>query len=160
MSETIDIMQITESQFLEIKMSEWIICVDDMRQMGIAVMEQMKRHLEEIQSVDDIRYRYFRKCYAGQLMLLESDGESREQLIGRFRFFMEWTLEYYLAVFKEESFVGEMEMLPPEARAAVWLNSMFFREEADEEGRRADLENCATCYPVLRNNIERLQNKA
>lgn len=157
MSESIDIMEITEAQFLEMTLSNWMSCVEDMKKLGIAVMARMKGHLEEIQTVDDIRYRYFMKCYVGQIMLLESEGESKEQLLGRFRDFMEGMLGYYLVVFKEEAFAGELEMLPAEAKAAVWLNSMFFREESDVEGIRADLEECAKCYPGIRKNVERLE---
>ena len=157
MSGTIDLMMMTENQFLQMDMSEWVNCMADIKKLDLSVMENLRTHLENIQTVDDIRYRYFQKVYVGQIMLLESDSESTEQLLKRFQRFMEGTLEYYLSIYKEEAFQGEMEMLPPEARAAVWLNSMFFREEGDVEGRRTDLEECAKCYPVLRKNVERLR---
>lgn len=157
MSGTVDIMQITEQQLLEMELSEWMACVEDMKKLGIGVLATMQGHLEGIQTVDDIRYRYFRKCYVGQLVLLQADGEPIEQLQARLREFMEGTLDYYLAIFQEEAFSGEMELLPAEARAAVWLNSMFFREEGDVEGRCADLEACARCYPVIKKNLERLE---
>ena len=156
MSETIDIMKITEKQLLEMGLAQWMECVDDIKKMGIPVLEQMHQHLEEIQETEDIRYRYFRKCYVSQFMMLESDRESYEQLTKRFFDFMEGTLEYYLWIFNEEAFAGEMEMLPADAKAAVWLNQMFRREEADWQGKLADLKECASCYPVLGTNIKRL----
>lgn len=157
MSGTIDLMKMTEEQFLQMDMSDWVNCMADIKKLDLSVMENLRAHLENIQTVDDIRYRYFRKVYVGQIMLLESDSETKEQLLARFQNFMEGTLEYYLSIFKEEAFQGEMEMLPPEARAAVWLNSMFSRTEDDIEEKQADLKACEKCYPALRNNVERLR---
>ena len=157
MSGTIDLIEMTEEQFLQMDMSEWVTCVDDVRKLGLSVMERLYTHLEEIHTVDDIRYRYFNKVYVGQMMLLESDNEEIESLLNRLRNFVEGILAYYVIVFKEDAFQGEMEMLPPEARAATWLNSMFCRDDADVEGKKADLEMCAKCYPALRNNVERLK---
>lgn len=93
---------------------------------------------------------------AAYIMRLESETETYEQLIQRFFHYMQTTLAYYLSIYKEEAFEGEMEMLPPEAKAAVWLNQMFSREEEDWDGKLADLKECVGCYPSLRNNIKRL----
>lgn len=158
MSETIDILSMSQEQFLEMELADWMECVEELQKMGIVSMQKMQAHLDSIQTVEDIRYLYFKKCNVGQMVLLESDNEAIEQLMARLYAFMEGTLQYYLCIFKDEAFGGEMEMLPKDAKAAVWLNSMFAREEADVEGRRADLEECAKAYPALKNNLDCLIN--
>ena len=76
--------------------------------------------------------------------------------MGRFAQFTEGALEYYAWIFREEAFLGKMEMLSGDARAAVWLNRMFSCGEDDWEGKIADLREAAKCYPPLGNNIKRL----
>lgn len=158
MSDLMNLEQMTEEEILHIELSQWIAQVDAIKKAGIVAMEKIRVHLEEICTVEDIRYKYFTKCYVSAIMRLESEQEEYEQLVKRFHDFSVGTLEYYLEIFQDVAFEGEMEMLPAEARAAVCLNDMFSREEADWEGMLADLKRCVKEYPVLKNNIKRLVN--
>lgn len=102
------------------------------------------------------RDKYAEKCNANMIMLLESEEERYEQLVQRFHDFTIAMLEYYLDIFHDFAFEGEMEMLPAEARAAVYLNQMFIRESSDWDGKLSDLKNCAKVYPALGTNVKRL----
>lgn len=90
------------------------------------------------------------------MILLESHNESFEQLYKRFFDFMEYTLGYYLSIFKDIAFQGEQEMLSVDAKAAVVLYRMFSREENDWVNKVRDLRECVVVYPKLGNNIKRL----
>lgn len=110
--------------------------------------------IEAVQAYVDASYRFYERYYRleeefvgadyvelignkdavrGEL-LLESE-DTYEVLELKFHRYMVGVLEYYLTIFKDEAFEGEMEALPPEACAAVWLNEFFCRDELDWEGR-------------------------
>lgn len=137
-------------------LSEWITYVDEHFANGIIALENLRSQVEQCFSSNDLRYCYFMKAYYNQLIRLESNSESFEQLYKRFFDFMEYTLGYYLCIFRDEAFQGEMEMLPVDAKAAVVLHRMFSREENDWVNKVRDLRECATIYPILGNNIKRL----
>lgn len=158
MSETMDIRQITEDELLHMELSRWIEIIDAAKKEGVLSLEQIRISLKQIATVEDIRYKYFYKCYASALVLLEAEREEYEKLVKRFHDFTVHVLEYYLEIFQDAAFEGEMEMLPPEARAAVALNDMFSRDAVDWEGKLSDLRACAKVYPALGNNIKRLAN--
>lgn len=151
-----DNREVTNQNIAEISLSDWMTYVDEIAKQGILALEQMRQPVETSLSADDIRYRYFMKCYGNQLMRLESQTESFEQLYKRFFDFMEFTLGYYLCIFKDQAFQGEMEMLPKDAKAAVLLHRMFSREENDWVNKIRDLKECAKVYPALGNNVKRL----
>lgn len=140
----------------EISLSDWMTYVDEVAKNGIVGMERLRPHVEAGFASNDLRFCYFMKCYGNQLIRLESSSESFEQLYKRFFDFMEYTLGYYLCIFKDEAFQGEMEMLSKDAKAAVILHRMFLREENDWVNKVRDLRECASIYPVLGNNIKRL----
>lgn len=117
-------------------------------------MPKMNNTIDRME--DDLQQKYSYMKQVANMMMLESESETYEQLVQRFFHYMQGTLEYYLCIYKDEAFEGEMEMLPPEAKAAVWLNQMFSREEDDWDGKLADLKKCVTCYPKLRNNVKQL----
>ena len=90
-----------------------------------------------------------------KLILLEAKEDDYTSLNQKFYNFMVSTLEYYLEIFKDEAFEGEMEMLPSEAKAAVYLNQMYGREGEDREGQISDLRLCAKAYPELGHQVKR-----
>lgn len=93
--------------------------------------------------------------HAVRLELLEKQEESSyEDLELRFHHYMLGTIEYYLAVYRDEAFEGDLEILPPEARAAVWLNEFFGKEEDDWEGKIATLRECARACQSLGEKIK------
>lgn len=145
-----------EEAWLALELSQWTATIQVLKGRGIVALEGARNIIDTYRTREDIRYSYFRKEYVSVFMALESDKEDYEKLVERFFNFMEGTLEYYLWVYRDEAFTGEMEMLPADARAAVWLNQMFSREETDVEGKVADLREAAKCYPALGNNIKRL----
>lgn len=147
---------VKNSEISNLSLFDWMTYVDASEKQGILVLEQMRQPVETSLSADDIRYRYFMKCYGNQLMRLESQTESFEQLYKRFFDFMEYTLGYYLCIFKDVAFQGEMEMLPKDAKAAVLLHQMFSREENDWVNKIRDLKECTKVYPALGNNVKRL----
>ncbi len=144
-----------ETEWLDLELEQWKAALELLKSRGVVALEQARERIDRYRSRDDIRYSYFRKEYVAVFMKLESATEGYEQLQNRFFDFMEGTLKYYLWIFREEAFAGEMEMLPADAKAAAWLNQMFQREESDWQGKLADLKECASCYPVLGNNIKR-----
>lgn len=137
-------------------LGRWMEYVDAREKDGIIELEGLRTYVNEVFSSNDLRYLYFMKCYGNQLIRLESTTESFEQLYKRFFDFMEYTLGYYLCIFKDVAFQGEMEMLPVDAKAAIVLHRMFSREENDWINKVRDLRECVTVYPVLGNNIKRL----
>ena len=149
-------MEQKSNNIQEVTLSDWMVSVDECSKKGILGLERIRPYVEENFSSNDIRYCYFMKCYGNQLIRLESGTESFEQLYKRFFDFMEYTLGYYLCVFKDKAFQGEMEMLPKDAKAAVVLHRMFSRDENDWVSKVRDLRECASVYPVLGNNIKRL----
>lgn len=140
----------------QISLSDWMIYVDEKGKQGFLTLERIRPYVEESLLSNDIRYCYFMKSYGNQLIRLESSTESFEQLYKRFFEFMEYTLGYYLCIFKDEAFQGEMEMLPKDAKAAVILHQMFSKVEDDWSGKILDAQECAKCYPCLKKNIDRL----
>jgi len=88
--------------------------------------------------------------------LLEQKPTDYEELIQLLHQFMVGTLEYYLLLFVDSAFEGEMEMLPPEAQAAVHLNNMFFRAEGDWTGMLSDMKLAAQCFPQLGEHAQSL----
>lgn len=100
--------------------------------------------------------KYTKKSDSTTIMLLESEEEKYEQLVQRFHDFTIAVLEYYLDIFQDDAFEGEMELLPAEAKAAVYLNQMFSRDYSDWKGKLDDLKNCAKEYPILSTNVKRL----
>ena len=98
--------------------------------------------MEEIQS---------KKAYmeAVTKKLLDTQPQSYDELIQLLHQFMVGTLEYYLLLFVDAAFEGEMEMLPPEAQAAVHLNNMFSREPGDRTAQLSDMKQATQCYPQL-----------
>ncbi len=145
-----------EAEWLSLEISQWEAAVELLKRRGIVAFEQVKQCVEKYQNCENIRYAYLKKEYVSVLMKLESTTETYEQLVKRFFDFMQGTLEYYLWLYRDEAFEGEMEMIPADAKAAVALNNMFSREQEDWEGKLADLRDCARFYPVLGNNIKRL----
>lgn len=143
-----------EEEWLSLEFSQWEAALELLKRRGVIALEQAKQCIEKYQTCENICYAYFKKEYVSVLMKLESTTETYEQLVKRFFDFMHGTLEYYLYIYRDEAFEGEMEMLPADAKAAVALNNMFSREEADWEGKLADLRDCARFYPVLGNNIK------
>ena len=86
-------------------------------------------------------------------LLLESE-DTYEVLALKFHRYMVGVLEYYLTIFSDEAFEGELEMLPPEACAAVWLNDFFGREETDWEGRIGALKEAGKACISLGNKVK------
>ena len=144
------------SNISNVSLSNWMAYVDENARQGIIALERMRPYVTEHFASNDIRSLYFMKCYSNQLIRLESSTESFEQLYKRFFDFMEYTLAYYLCIFKDEAFQGEMEMLPKDAKAAVVLHRMFSREENDWLNKVRDLRECVQVYPVLGNNVKNL----
>ena len=145
-----------EAEWLSLEISQWEAALELLKRRGVIALEQAKQTLEKYQTCENLRYAYFKKEYVSVLIKLESTTESYEQLVTRFFDFMQGTLEYYLWIYRDEAFEGEMEMLPADAKAAVALNNMFSREQEDWEGKLADLRDCARFCPALGKNIKRL----
>lgn len=145
-----------EAEWLSLEISQWEAALELLKRRGIVALEQAKQYMDKYKTYENIRYAYFKKEYVSIFMKLESATETYEQLVTRFFDFMQGTLEYYLWIYRDEAFEGEMEMLPADAKAAVALNNMFAREQEDWEGKMADLRECARFYPVLGSNIKRL----
>ena len=89
-------------------------------------------------------------------MVLESMEEDYDSLVTQLHHFMVATLEYYLMIFKDRAFEGEMELLPPEARASVHLNNMFSRSQNDWDGKLADLREVVGSYSALSEKVKQL----
>lgn len=143
-----------QSDVSSFDLARWMEYVDAKQTDGIMELEGLRASVNEVFSSNDLRYLYFMKCYGNQLIRLESTTESFEQLYKRFFDFMEYTLGYYLCIFKDVAFQGEMEMLPVDVKAAVILHRMFSREENDWVNKVRDLRECACVYPVLGKNIK------
>lgn len=88
--------------------------------------------------------------------LLEQQVDNYDELVGQLHQFTVGTLEYYLLIFVDAAFEGEMEMLPAEAQAAVHLNNMFSREVGDWAGMLSDMKQAAQCYPKISEHARRL----
>lgn len=144
------------SNIINFALFDWMAYIDEITKQGMFELEKLRPYVEENFASNDIRYCYFMKCYGNQLIRLASSTESFEQLYKRFFDFMEYTLGYYLCIFKDKAFQGEMEMLPNDAKAAVVLHRMFSREENDWLNKVRDLRECVQVYPVLGNNIKML----
>lgn len=139
-------------------LSAWMMQVEGYVKQGFPELARMRPCVEEEFSSNDIRYLYFMKYYGSQLIRLESDSESFELLYKRFFEYMECILGYYLCIFRDAAFQGEMELLPNEAKVAVVLHRMFSREENDWVNKVRDLRECIQISPSLANNVKRLVN--
>ena len=140
-------------KMLGVEIPEWMKEIDDLGDKGIVALEQARSSYE---AKEDIQGIYFRKTYASELIKLESQQEDYETLYKRFETFAEYILDYYVLVFSERAFEGEMEMLPPEARAAVYINAMLGCAQNDWESKIAYLRESAKSYAALGNNIKKL----
>lgn len=99
---------------------------------------------------------YLKKYQVKNEMDKSLENLSNEAILQIFNNYMVGVLEYYLLVCPEEWFEGEMELLPDEARGAVWLNQMFGREQSDIESKLSDLKECVKYLPWLGENIRKL----
>ncbi|MBQ8626327.1 MAG: glycosyltransferase [Agathobacter sp.] len=145
-----------EAEWLSLELSQWKAALQVLKQRGFVALEKARSVIEAYRSCEDIRYSYFYKEYVSVVMALESKTETYEKLVERFFNYMKGTLEYYLWIFQDKAFEGDMEMLPADAKAAAWLNQMFSRDADDWEGKLSDLREAAKSYPALGNNIKRL----
>ena len=87
--------------------------------------------------------------------IAETPDENLEQMMHDF---MIGELEFGLLYLKDEAFQGDMEMLSPAMRAAVWLNEYFGRADATTEAKIAFLRESVKCYSKLSDPIKRLAN--
>lgn len=114
------------------------------------------KYYQEESSIIDADYEELssRKSKAREELLTEVKDETYDDVKNKFHNYMVCVLEYYLTLYTDEAFMGDMEILPPEARAAVWLNELFGKDEADFEGRIASLRECAKACKSLGEKVK------
>lgn len=116
----------------------------------LKITEQVRRIFEE----ECGKRLFYEMCLAKTELLGTHPEESYDELELRFYNYMVGALKYYLAIYPEEEFAGTMEALPPEARAAVFLNQFFGTSQMDWKMRLGLLRKCALEYPVLGQQVK------
>lgn len=85
------------------------------------------------------RYDYFFMKAAEAAVVYDYSKEDFPALQACLRTFSEKCLGFYGRYFKESAFTGEMELLPPGCRAAVWFRRLL---EAQAGGNRQEIGEC------------------
>ncbi len=159
-----------ERHFLNIPFRRWRMGVDAFCMR--TTLEKIREYAEllaRIQSRQDIRYDYFTvKSLEARLKYAEA-GDDYEKLHALFDRFSDETVALYARYFKEESFQGEMDMLPDPCKAAVRIQTALEAEAAgDYRTALGTLKECAGVCVSLDEAIkvyanlcaERFKNKA
>lgn len=87
--------------------------------------EQMEMVIKEHGNKDDIVAKYFSMAKASEYargLLIANDGPGAEKLLLDY---VEAMLQYLEVVYTPEAFEGNMEVLMPEQRAAIYLSPVF-----------------------------------
>ncbi len=134
-----------ERHFLNIPFQRWRRGVDAFcMRTTLEKIQEYTELLARIQSRQDIRYDYFAvKSLEARLKYAEA-GNDYEKLHTLFARFSDETVALYARYFKEESFQGEMDMLPDPCRAAVRMQAVLEAEVAgDYRTALGTLKECA-----------------
>ena len=117
-----------EDMFLALPMSQWMVQMMVLQGQGYSDRwEEISMYLASICTRNDIRYCYFDKVTESTKMeniyihkdnVDKMDYETMTQVITEFA---QSNLNYMDCIYTEHAFEGEMELLTPEERAAVWL---------------------------------------
>lgn len=145
--------------FYEMALARWTMEQDDNfdnieTYVNISYQFYGKYYREEDEIIGADYEQLIRNKDAAREALLANYGETYESLESRFHCYMVGVLEYYLTIFRDEAFEGEMEALPPEACAAVWLNEFFGMNELDWEGRICALKEAGKACVSLGEKIK------
>lgn len=111
---------------------------------------ELKSRLEKSVLMTDIRFAYFMKLYAQQDVLrnigqdVHVDGYS--QVLSEF---VEHTRKYYEEMLKEQLGNMELDDMPPDYQAALWLNIFFEEVDSDLKSALACLGKTTAAYPVF-----------
>lgn len=140
-----------EPIFSGVKFDAWKKGVDLLYEKGKKEkIELGKQVLDELCQGENIRFSYFYMKYAESLLRWEKEELSYSKIRSQVQEFCCRYLDFYGKYFKQEAFLGEMEMLPSACRLAVRLNRVLEEEAAGRIGEMKEaLKSCFKLYPPM-----------
>lgn len=121
------------------------------------VYELYEEYIRKDWSEDSVGFYELHEKMSAVKSRIEGPDSNEETIEEDFREFMLAELAFYQAMYTKRAFEGEMEMLSPQARCAVYLEQFFEQREAtDTEGQVALLRKCLREYPVISEKIKGL----
>lgn len=149
-----------EEDLLSLKLSQWMAMGQlIMKSNAVGEIAKIRKHLLRIKTKEDIRYAYFEQLYARLLISLKSEEESCDAMESRLLIFKNAMLSFYHMMYQDHVFEGDMDMLPEEGKAAVYLEKYFACEEKQWKERIEYLRECGKTYPVLGELIKKMAKK-
>lgn len=150
-----------EELLLSLSISQWMAQMMVLESKGYGSdWDKIGQHLEELCSVDDIRYAFFdwktevakmKQIYAQKENVEKMDYQTITQVLYDFAFA---NLHYAEFVYTDNAFLGEMEFLPEEIRAAFWLSESFACEETNWSRKLECIKNATKEWKVLSEMIK------
>lgn len=139
-----------EDMILELPFSQWVVQVLVLKsRKSEALWDEMRLHLMDIQTREDIRYDYFHTQAVNDIILNHTSDKSYEDLCIYLQEFASCNLKYADWVYTEKAMSGDMDMVEENCRAAIWIARMFECEENDWSNRLDCLKNCALVWPAM-----------
>lgn len=139
-----------EDLILELPFSQWVVQVLVLKsKKSESAWDEMRLHLMDIQTREDIRYDYFHTQAVNDIIVQYTKGKTYEELSLYLQEFAQCNLRYADWVYTEEAFMGEMEMVEEPCRAAIWIARMFDCDETDWSGRLDCLKKAAKEWPLF-----------
>ena len=113
-------------------------------------VEKAKERLENSSLRNDIRFGYFMIIYGEQKLLNGIDAELDIDEYNRLLMtYSDYTVQTYEALFAEELQQMEIEDLPENFQAAMWLNLYFDEVNTNFQDALKCLQKVAVAYPMF-----------
>jgi hypothetical protein len=144
-----------EEILLSLSLAQWMALVYALKKIdSIKKWEEARRRVEEIRTQDDIRYSYFFMNYYNETAAHLAGAQSLAQAETFLAEISGWNLNYAKRVYTDAAFEGEMEMLPDNCRAAVYLDrAMSCSGDAWNE-KLENLRLAVNTWPRLAENVK------
>ena len=130
---------------------EWKeLLIKSLDHMSMKDVEDAKHDLENSILVNDVRFGYFMIVYAEQKLLKGIEEElSVDEYSDLLFLFSQYTIETYDALFGEELQQMELEDMPTNYQAALWLKVYFEEVNIDLKSALVCLGKVAGVYPMM-----------
>lgn len=140
-----------ESLYCEFDFMKWKeLLLDNLEKMQWEKVEELKIRLEQSSISNDVRFGYFMIIYAEQKLLNGIDQEMNvKDYMELLYLYSSYTEGTYEALFAEQLERMEIEDLPDNYQAAMWLKLYFEEIDTNLKDALLCLGKVAECYPMF-----------
>lgn len=140
-----------ENLYKEFDFLEWKeLLIDNLERMQMESVEKVKERLEKSSLRTDVRFGYFMIIYGEQKLLNGIDAELDINEYNELLYtYSQYTIETYEAMFAEQLQQMEIEDLPENYQAAMWLKLYFEEVNNNLQDALVCLGKAASAYPMF-----------